>query len=146
MSISLKHTDNKYIPLLSENVALKKYATQSHTVHTNKADKAVDGNPNPHYTINGPCADTGQRTDPWWRVDLGQIAMVSEVYIVNRDAAGDLLDGFEVRIGRLPSRWKKFNIYFIIGVDQLPYVHYCCTICPLHHITLYITLVIFRSW
>ena len=41
--------------------------------------------------------------------------MVSEVYIVNRDAAGDLLDGFEVRIGRLPSRWKNVNLFYNRG-------------------------------
>ena len=129
----MRHADNKCIPLLSGNAALKKHATQSHTVDGNRAGKAVDGNPNPHYAINGPCANTGIRTDPWWRVDLGQIAMVSEVYIVNRDAAGDMLDGFEVRIGRLPSRWEKFNSFYnrsepaaLCTLFVVPFVH--CTI------------------
>ena len=41
----------------------------------------------------------------WWRVDLGQDELVSEVYVVNRlDSdcqCGNRLNNFEIRVGRL---------------------------------------------
>ena len=44
----------------------------------------------------------GRQNQPWWRVDLGQDELVTEVYLVNRgDCCGDRLDNFEIRVGRL---------------------------------------------
>ncbi|XP_044170568.1 uncharacterized protein LOC114949515 isoform X2 [Acropora millepora] len=38
--------------------------------------------------------------NPWWRVDLGQVEPVNEVYIVNRgDCCGYRLNPFEIRVG-----------------------------------------------
>ena len=41
----------------------------------------------------------------WWRVDLGQDELVTEVYVVNRlDSdchCGNRLNNFEIRVGRL---------------------------------------------
>ena len=46
-----------------------------------------------------------RRDQPWWRVDLGQDELVTEVYVVNRlgsdCACGNRLDNFEIRVGRL---------------------------------------------
>ena len=39
--------------------------------------------------------------NPWFRVDLGQVEPVNEVYIVNRgDCCGDRLNPFEIRVGK----------------------------------------------
>ena len=39
--------------------------------------------------------------NPWWRVDLGRVKPVNEVYIVNRgDCCGDRLNPFEIRVGK----------------------------------------------
>ena len=53
----------------------------------------------------GSCTVTGREQNPWWRVDLGQVEPVSEVYIVN----GDKLDNFEIRVGRLDQVNTSFH-------------------------------------
>ena len=60
-----------------------------------ESGKAVDGISDTRPETGG-CAVTGREKNPWWRVDLGQLEPVSEVYIVN----GDKMDNFEIRVGR----------------------------------------------
>ena len=65
------------------------------------SSKAVDGN---SQTTFASCTHTQQGVDfqnPWWRVDLGQVEPVNEVYIVNRgDCCGERLNPFEIRVGK----------------------------------------------
>ena len=53
---------------------------------------------------DGSCTHTDKNdnnyNNAWWRVDLGQVEPVSEVYIVNRNSNGDRLSDFEIRVGR----------------------------------------------
>ena len=62
---------------------------------------AVDGN---SQTTFGSCTHTQKDVDfqnPWWRVDLGQVEQVNELYIVNRgDCCGKRLNPFEIRVGK----------------------------------------------
>ena len=68
-----------------------------------KASKAVDGNSKADYN-SGFCTHTFYHNHPWWRVDLGRVEPVIEVYIVNRgDCCGERLNAFEIRVGRLAS-------------------------------------------
>ena len=61
--------------------------------------RAVDGNTETSIRF---CTHTdGDYTNPWFRVDLGQVEPVNEVYIVNRGGCcGDRLNPFEIRVGK----------------------------------------------
>ena len=61
----------------------------------------MDGNSAMNFeTYGGSCTHTTRENNAWWKVDLGQVEPVSEVYIVNRDSFGDKLSNFEIRVGR----------------------------------------------
>ena len=65
------------------------------------ASNAVDGNSNTNFH-HGFCTHTFDQIHPWWRVDLGRVEPVIEVYIVNRgDCCGERLNAFEIRVGML---------------------------------------------
>ena len=61
----------------------------------------MDGNSVTVWT-KGSCTHTKTEDKAWWRVDLGKVERVTEVYIVNRDSVGVRLSKFEIRVGRLP--------------------------------------------
>ena len=61
----------------------------------------MDGNSLPSW-YNSSCTHTGFIDKAWWKVDLGNVERVSEVYIVNRDERGERLSKFEIRVGRSP--------------------------------------------
>ena len=68
----------------------------------------------------GSCTHTEEgRIKPWWRVDLGQVKPVSEVYIVNKDNPyAYRLYNFEIRVGRfafliLPDFYDNLHIQFL---------------------------------
>ncbi|XP_049425184.1 uncharacterized protein LOC125884330 [Epinephelus fuscoguttatus] len=82
------------------NVALKGDATQSSTLSSATASKAIDGRRNSYYS-QGSCSHTAEKkTNPWWRVDLRRTYIVNSVKITNRrDCCAERLDGAEIRIG-----------------------------------------------
>ena len=80
-----------------ENLAYQKKTSQSSTVTA--SGRAVDGNSNTDFNV-GSCAHTLDEKQPWWRVDLGNVELVNEVYVVNRgDCCGNKLNPFEIRVG-----------------------------------------------
>ena len=83
-----------------ENLASQKSTSQSSTFTDNGASgHAVDGDSNTLLT-GGSCAHTLDEKQPWWRVDLGNVELVNEVYVVNRgDCCGNRLNPFEIRVG-----------------------------------------------
>ncbi|KAL9950701.1 hypothetical protein ACROYT_G043242 [Oculina patagonica] len=87
-----------------ENLAFGKQTSQISTDHGGVSSRAVDGNSDTNI-YSGSCTHTRWANQPWWRVDLGQVEPVSEVYIVNR---GDglwsfRLSNFEIRVGSTTS-------------------------------------------
>ncbi|KAI3376244.1 hypothetical protein L3Q82_016753, partial [Scortum barcoo] len=82
------------------NVALKGEATQSSTLSFATASKAIDGMRNSYYS-DGFCSHTAEnKTNPWWRVDLGRTHIITSVKVTNRgDCCAERLDGAEIRIG-----------------------------------------------
>jgi len=86
-----------------ENLAFSKKTDQSSNHRdVDSSSKAVDGNSNTHYLYGNSCTHTKEETNPWWRVDLGKVEPVSEVYVVNRgECCGERLNSFEIRVGRL---------------------------------------------
>ena len=83
-----------------ENLAYQKNTNQSSTLSVSGASgHVVDGNSNTQFS-SGSCAHTNDEKQPWWRVDLGNVELVNEVYVVNRgDCCGDRLNPFEIRVG-----------------------------------------------
>ena len=82
------------------NLALSKPTSQSSRVDF--SPYGVDGI---YQTVfeKKPCThtDNAGEISPWWRVDLGRVEPVSEVYLVNRDCSicEDRLWSIDVRIG-----------------------------------------------
>ena len=65
------------------------------------SSRAVDGNSATVFSSRS-CTHTKTENKAWWRVDLGQVEPVSEVYIVNIAGRYSFrLDSFEIRVGRL---------------------------------------------
>ena len=89
--------------LIEGNLAYGKQTDQMSTYTVGSSGRAVDGDSstNNFYT-DLTCASTRRGTpNPWWRVDLGRVEPVTEVYIVNRgDCCGARLSSFEIRVGK----------------------------------------------
>ena len=87
-----------------ENLAYLKDTNQSSTYSdadaTGASSNAVDGNSNTNFNA-GSCAHTLNEKQPWWRVDLGKVELVNEVYVVNRrgQCCENRLNPFEIRVG-----------------------------------------------
>jgi len=89
------------------NFALLRPTNQSSTFIGGNSSNAVDGNKDRDF-FQGSCTRTsGSDSIPWWSVDLESPQRVKKVTVTNRgDCCGDI-DGFEVRVGDLPSDWGK---------------------------------------
>ena len=88
---------------LKGNLAYGKQTDQVNKYNVGSSGRAVDGDSttNNFYT-DLTCSHTMKGTpNPWWRVDLGRVEPVTEVYIVNRgDCCGARLSSFEIRVGK----------------------------------------------
>ena len=92
-----------------ENLAYNKSTAQISDAYSGVSSRAVDGNSDTTFS-SGSCSQTGLAINPWWRVDLGRVEPVNQVYIVNRgDCCGDLLNSFEIRVGRSQFRSILLN-------------------------------------
>ena len=104
-----------YRCFFQENLAYDKLTSQSSTYSDHGgagiSDRAVDGNINTDYYADRTCTHTNDGRYAWWRVDLGQVEAVSEVYIVNRGGYwGWRLGSFEIRVGRSKFRYSKYLV------------------------------------
>ena len=89
-----------FLFLFLENLAFSKPTKMISTFRSYSSDRAVDGDSQTALMLSS-CIHSGFETNPWWRVDLEQVEPVNEVYIVNqRDCCGDLLNPFEIRVGK----------------------------------------------
>ncbi|XP_017164999.1 fucolectin-like [Poecilia reticulata] len=63
------------------------------------ASNAIDGNRNSAFRDES-CSHTEQQSNPWWRVDLLDSYVVTQVIITNRgDCCEERINGAEIRIG-----------------------------------------------
>ena len=83
-----------------ENLAYNKQTSQSSTLYGGASSRGVDGKSTTNWRDNS-CTHTDMEDKAWWRIDLGKVEHVTEVYIVNRDLLGMRLSNFEIRVGRL---------------------------------------------
>ena len=96
-----------------ENLAYQKDTAQSSIGDQGVSSRAVDGNSNTRWN-GGSCAHTLDEKQPWWRVDLGNVELVNEVYVVNRgDCCGNRLNPFEIRVGEYTFLIKTVNILLV---------------------------------
>ncbi|PFX14395.1 Receptor-type tyrosine-protein phosphatase F [Stylophora pistillata] len=92
----LARSENYKIAL--DNLAFRKQTEQSSVQYGGVSSRAVDGISNPSYHA-GSCTHTGRDYNPWWRVDLGQVEPVAEIYLVNRiDEWFFRQNSFEIRV------------------------------------------------
>ncbi|XP_056318527.1 uncharacterized protein LOC130232573 [Danio aesculapii] len=83
----------------NHNLALKRNASQSSNYGFWTAERAVDG------SRTGPklwsvCSSTANQSNPWWRVDLGDVYRVSRVVITNiNNSFADRINGAQIHIG-----------------------------------------------
>ena len=87
--------------VISDNLAFGKQTNQSSVEFGGVSSRAVDGISNADYYANS-CTHTGKELNPWWRVDLGQVEPVSEIYLVNQENQWFYRqNNFEIRVGGL---------------------------------------------
>ena len=87
--------------IISDNLAFGKQTNQSSVWHDSVSNRAVDGVGNTDNYAKS-CTHTDREYNPWWRVDLGQVEQVSEIYIVNQEnELFNRQNNFEIRVGRL---------------------------------------------
>ncbi|CAH3013986.1 unnamed protein product, partial [Porites evermanni] len=100
-SQALGHRSKSFILTLG-NLAYGKQTDQVSTYTVGSSGRAVDGDSSTNdFSADLTCSHTMNGTpNPWWRVDLGRVESVTEVYIVNRgDCCGARLSSFEIRVG-----------------------------------------------
>ena len=87
--------------VISDNLAFGKQTNQSSVEFGGVSSRAVDGISNTDYYANS-CTHADREYNPWWRVDLGQVEQVSEIYLVNQEKR-ELYrqNNFEIRVGGL---------------------------------------------
>lgn len=87
--------------VISDNIAFGKQTDQSSVQYGGVSSRAVDGISNPSFYARS-CTHTANESNPWWRVDLGQVEPVSELYLVNQvEEWYYRQNNFEIRVGRL---------------------------------------------
>ena len=84
---------------VAENLATGKKTSQSSTRYGGDSKRAVDGKTTSNY-FSLSCSHTANTLKPWWKVDLGQRYLVSNVKITNRgDCCSARLSNFDVKVG-----------------------------------------------
>ena len=93
----------------TSNLALGKTATQSSTTE-GPAGKAVDGNTSGNFWGDFSVSSTGWEVNPWWQVDLGEIANITDVEIWNRtDCCATFLNNYYVLVSESPFPSNNLN-------------------------------------
>ncbi|XP_053387122.1 uncharacterized protein LOC123541821 [Mercenaria mercenaria] len=122
--------DGKWSVIVDEctkktNVALGKQTVMSSVHDDHDGAKGVDGNTNQYFGKDS-CFHTELQTDPWWRVDLGDIYDIFHVTLFNR--IGDECEGVECnrRASDLRlSMGMTLESLYIVGTvpDQIEDIH-----------------------
>lgn len=82
-----------------DNLALKRNTSQSSNYGVWIAEKAVDGS-RTGSKLWSVCSSTANQSNPWWRVDLGDVYRVSRVIITNiNSSVADRINGAQIHIG-----------------------------------------------
>ena len=116
-------------------------ATEQSTVASSGvATRAVDGNRETQWESNS-CTHTSEETDPWWKLDLGQVRTVSTVSVWNRgDCCHERLDNFDIRIGNVPTSFAE-NPVCATGVAAPQSSPYSVNV-PCHGVGRYLFIVV----
>lgn len=100
------------------NLATGGAATQSSTYTDESADKAIDGDP------DTTCTETVIGSNPWWRLDLGDVYHVNRVVITNTFiCCSSEINGAEIHIGNSLENdgnnnpmWESLSVVLAGGV------------------------------
>ena len=93
------HFLSNFSVTVPRNLATGKKTSQSSTAWGGLSQRAIDGNKFSNwYGIS--CMHTNNDLKAWWKVELGQRYLVSNVKITNRgDCCGSRLSKFDVKVG-----------------------------------------------
>jgi len=83
------------------NVALEPFvtATQSSTLHSGDARRAIDGDTNGEWS-SGSVTHTNKDGNSWWEVDLGRVYKIDHITVYGRtDSNSERIDGARVVVG-----------------------------------------------
>jgi len=84
------------------NIAMSGKATQSTTAHGGVASRAIDGNTHGEWGRGTTTHTEIDEANPWWELDLGRVAPIEKLVLVNRNDPGSelgkRLDGFRITI------------------------------------------------
>ncbi|MEL6926186.1 MAG: discoidin domain-containing protein, partial [Bacteroidota bacterium] len=91
------------------NLSVNKPASQSSTVFGAVASRANDGNINGNFLSNSVAA-TDNESNPWWQVDLTEVANIETIEVWNRtDNRSDRLSDFYVLVSDVPFNSNNLN-------------------------------------
>ena len=94
---SVPFSRRRPIPV-AKNLAAGKKTSQSSIRYGGDSKRAVDGKATTNY-FSLSCTHTANSLKPWWKVDLGQLYLVSNVKITNRgDCCSSRLSNFDVKV------------------------------------------------
>jgi len=92
------------------NLSLNQPTSQSGTQQSGNASRAVDGNTNGDFWSGNSVSLTDWQQNPWWQVDLGEIAQIKEIIIWNRkDCCLDKLKDYYVLVSETPFNSTDLN-------------------------------------
>ena len=92
------------------NLALTGTASQSSTQQGAAASRANDGNTNGNFWAGSSVTLTNWENQPWWEVDLGQMATIQKVNVYNRtDCCEQFLDNYYILVSNTPFGTGDLN-------------------------------------
>ncbi|MBO9489738.1 discoidin domain-containing protein [Endozoicomonas sp. G2_1] len=103
--LRVKVTGETSIDPVGNNIAVNGTATQSSTIFGGTADKAIDGNTNGTFVVNGGSVTHTADTEgqPSWTLDLGSVEDLNSIRIYNRtDCCSGRLNNFHVFVSDSP--------------------------------------------
>jgi len=81
-----------------KNIAREGKATQTATVHSAGAERAIDGNKSPDFGGGGQTHTPENIPNPWWELDLGSTKDIEKIGVWNRAGFENRLDGFTLTL------------------------------------------------
>ncbi|KAJ8305757.1 hypothetical protein KUTeg_016302 [Tegillarca granosa] len=104
----------------SENIALRRPASQSSTMSSYTADRAVDGNTGNLFFEDNSCSHTAHgKNEAWWQVNLLQLSNIKKVSIFYRRNYTERFWGFHLFVSNT-SDWSSGYLCYNHKGPDLP--------------------------
>jgi len=105
-----------------ENIALGKPTAQSSTYSSiSPSPNAVDGNTNGAFN-SGSVTATQYSNQPWWEVDVEEVAFIDEIVLYNSNCCAQMLSNFYILISDTP--FSSTNLSNTLGQSNVSSYYY----------------------